>query len=188
MNENSEDAAGIVTLAPGIYHLHISGEGNSGKAIAEIYDLDSQVRSISNLANASSIGPVNGTSNLLTAGFVIEGDSPVQVLIRGIGPTLSGYGVIGALNDPSIAVFDSDQNILARNNNWGTPSFVDGAATPAEEETLISTAETVGAFALESSSLDGAVLLTLPPGAYTVQMSGEDNSSGTGLIEIYTIE
>jgi hypothetical protein len=37
-------------------------------------------------------------------------------------------------------------------------------------------------------SNDSSVLVTLAPGAYTAQLSGANNSSGTGLVEIYAVK
>ena len=43
----------------------------------------------------------------------------------------------------------------------------------------------VGAVGLPSGSSDAAVLVWLPPGAYTVTVSGVGNTTGTALVEIY---
>ena len=42
-----------------------------------------------------------------------------------------------------------------------------------------------GAFALNSSSTDSALLVTLPPGIYTAQVSGKNGATGVALIEVY---
>ena len=45
-----------------------------------------------------------------------------------------------------------------------------------------------GAFAWNnSSSNDSAILATLPPGAYTAQVSGASNDTGIALVEVYEV-
>jgi hypothetical protein len=185
----SLDAAAIAVVQPGTYYLQVSGGENSGRALAEIYDLD-PIPSLSNtiLVNESSIGPVAGTSTMLIAGFVIEGNSPETVLIRGIGPGLSQFGVSGVLATPSLSIFDSNQNLIAQNQAWGTPITVSGGLVPATASIIASAASSSGAFALALGSNDSSVLVTLAPGAYTAQLSGANNSSGTGLVEIYAVK
>ena len=185
----SLDAAAIAVLQPGTYYLQVSGGGKSGQALAEIYDLDlNPSLSLSTLVNESSIGPVAGTSNILIAGFVIEGNSPQTVLIRGIGPGLSQFGVSGVLAAPSLSVFDSRQTLIAQNQAWGTPSAISGGQLPATASAISAAASGSGAFPLATGSNDSSVLVTLPPGAYTAQLSGVGSSSGTGLVEIYVVK
>jgi hypothetical protein len=43
----------------------------------------------------------------------------------------------------------------------------------------------VGAFSLATGSADSAMVLTLPPGAYTAEVSGADGGTGIALVEIY---
>jgi hypothetical protein len=45
----------------------------------------------------------------------------------------------------------------------------------------------VGAFALEASSKDAALVVTLPPGNYTAQVTGADNTTGIALVEVYEV-
>ena len=62
------------------------------------------------------------------------------------------------------------------NDNWG------GAAV------LSNAFEQVGAFLLSrATSGDSALLLTLAPGGYTAQLSGVNNATGIGLIEVYEL-
>ncbi len=44
-----------------------------------------------------------------------------------------------------------------------------------------------GAFALASGSRDGAILVTLPAGNYTANVSGVAGTTGTALVEIYVV-
>ncbi|MCX6951220.1 MAG: hypothetical protein NTV51_03410, partial [Verrucomicrobia bacterium] len=112
------------------------------------------------------------------AGLVIVGNAPKTLLIRGVGPTLTVFGVGSVLADPAIAVFAGGTQI-ASNDNWGT-----GTNTAAQ---LVLAAAQSGAFALQAGSRDAALLITLQPGTYTVQVSGVANTEGVALIEVYDL-
>ena len=185
---DSLDAAAVAVLQPGTYYLQVTGGGNSGKALAEIYDLDPiSSQPLATLVNESSIGAVAGTSTILIGGFVIEGNSPQTVLIRGIGPGLSQFGVPGVLAAPSLSVFDGKQTLIAQNQAWGAPISVSGGQLPATASAIAAAASSAGAFTLASGSNDTSVLVTLPPGPYTAQLSGVGGTSGIGLVEIYVV-
>jgi hypothetical protein len=132
------------------------------------------------LGNVSCRAYVSTGSNVAIAGFVVAGQagSAVQVLIRGVGPALSQYGLTGVLAKPVLTLFDAAGNALAANTAWGTnsaPSDVSAAAVAA------------GAFALPAGSADSALVITLSPGNYTAQVSGLGNTTGTALIEVYSV-
>ena len=107
-------------------------------------------------------------SNVLIAGFVISGNTPETVLIRGIGPTLGQFGVTGSLAAPELVLYDSGNNTLQTNSGWG------GGAN------LVQAFASVGAFSLAANSADAAILVTLPPGAYTAEVSGVNGATGVG--------
>jgi hypothetical protein len=118
-----------------------------------------------------------GTGNeTLIAGFTIEG-TVKQVLVRGIGPRLTSFGVAGALADPRIVVFDSAGRTVAENDNWG-------AIGDSDTELVTAATAKVGAFPLPLSR-DAALLRVLPPGAYTVHVSGVGGATGIALLEVY---
>lgn len=128
------------------------------------------------LRNLSTRGQVGTGSNILIAGFVVGGTVPKQVLIRAVGPTLSGFGLTGALADPQLQVFNSSSALVVANNNWG------GAGD------VITASAQVGAFPLASNSLDAVVLASLAPGAYTAQVSGAGGGTGIALVELYDVD
>ncbi len=66
----------------------------------------------------------------------------------------------------------------AANDNWSS-------ATNATE--VSATATRVGAFALTAGSLDATILISLPPGSYTAQVSGANNTTGAALVEVYEV-
>jgi hypothetical protein len=172
---NSADAALLQGLGAGAYTAQLSGVSNTtGVGLAEIYDADSGPTA-AHLSNISARASVGTGSNVLIAGFVISGNTPETVLIRGIGPALGRFGVSGSLAAPELVLYDSGNNTLQTNSGWG------GGAS------LAQAFASVGAFSLAANSADAAILVTLPPGAYTAEVSGVNGSTGVGLAEIYEV-
>jgi hypothetical protein len=174
----SKDAALLTTLKPGAYTAQIadpSGTG-TGVALAEIYDASANPNAdYQRLVNISSRGRVTPDDGVLIGGFVVTGNSPKTLLIRGIGPALSAFGIAGALADPALTIYQ-DSKAIATNEGWANNAAITTAAIQ------------TGAFTLASGSKDAAVLITLNPGAYTAQIKSAKNaSSGVALIEIYEV-
>jgi hypothetical protein len=148
----------------------------TGVALTEIYDTDTTPAA--RLINVSARMNVTTGEGTLIAGFIIAGDVPKTVLIRGIGPTLTQFDVTGVLADPQISVY-ANSTLIDSNDNWGT-----GTSSTAE---VIAASVQVGAFALPIGSKDAALLLTLQPGAYTVVVTGVANTTGIALVEVYDV-
>ncbi len=115
-------------------------------------------------------------SNVLTRGVRHRrGSGTETLLIRGIGPGLTQFGVAGALATPQVTVFDSSGNVVGTNTGWGGDASIAAASSQ------------VGAFALAAGSADSALLLTVSAGNYTAQVAGTNGSTGIALIEVYEI-
>jgi sugar lactone lactonase YvrE len=171
----SPDTAILTPLGAGSYTAILSGRNSStGVGLAEIYDADAGP-SPSRLINLSARASVGSGGGLVIGGFVISGTTPETVLIRGIGPTLGQFGVTGALAAPQLALYDTNNDVLATNSGWGGTTALSQVFTQ------------VNAFALPASSADAAILVTLPPGAYTAELTGLNGSSGVALVEIYEV-
>ena len=186
----SADSALYQSLPVGAYSSEVSGVGGStGVALDEIYDADTGTTTpAAQLANISSRASVGTGSNVLEAGFVIVGNTSMTVLVRGIGPGLAAYGLSGLLATPQLTLFDSSNNPVATNTGWGNAS-VTGSSTVGATVTgaTASIFTSVGAFALTSGSTDCAMVVTLPPGIYTAELSGVNSTSGVGMVEIYQV-
>ena len=174
------DAALFNVSAPsGSYSLQITGKNNtSGIALAEIYDATPSTMftaATPRLVNVSARTQVGTGDNILIAGFVVGGSTPVRVLIRAVGPTLGSFGVGGTLADPKLEIY-SGPTKSAENDNWaGTAELKSAFAA-------------VAAFAFSSdTSRDAAVVVTLPPGSYTAQISGVGSTTGVALVEVYEL-
>ena len=185
----SRDAAALVTLAPGAYTVHVLGSGGgAGVALAEIYDAGYNARSDAERAiNISARGFVDASDGALISGFVVTGNAPKLVLVRGIGPTLSAFGVTGALADPGLKIFNARGELVAQNDNWSVPSSVSATQVSATSTLIADANGHAGAFALPAGSKDAAVLLMLATGAYTAQVFGVSGTTGSALVEIYEV-
>jgi hypothetical protein len=174
----SKDAALLATVAAGSCTARVTtgATGASGIALAEVYDRDAP-GAASRLINLSTRGFVGTGAQALVPGFVIEGTEAKRLLIRVVGPGLVPFGIAGALLDPQLRIIPLGQTFtVASNDNW------DGSAA-----TTLVFAQ-AGAFALPAASKDAAVVVRLPPGGYTVVVSGVGNTTGTALVEIYDLD
>ncbi len=163
-------------LPSGSYSIQILGKGNTtGVALAEIYDAtppSSYTRTTPRLVNVSARTHVGTGDNILIAGFVVGGTTAVRVLVRAVGPTLGAFGVSGTLVDPRLEILRGT-TAVASNDNWlATDAAVFGP---------------VGAFPLNANSRDAAVVTTLAPDSYTVQISGVGGTTGVALVEVYEL-
>ncbi len=117
---------------------------------------------------------------MLIAGFVIGGTTAKTVLIRGSGPALSAFGVAGTLPDPQLQLFQS--------NSDGTSTLLHSDTGWGGDPQIATIAASVGAFSWGTSATpDSAILITLPPGAYTAEISGASGDTGVALVEIYDV-
>ena len=130
------------------------------------------------LANISTRALVGGGDNVLIGGFIIQGDSPVTVVLRAVAFSLTAQGVPGALHDPILTVYDSNSRQVAQNDDWFTSD----------------NAELIGSYHLDPpNSIESALYLTLQPGAYTAileSFSSADQPAETGvaLFELYDLQ
>jgi hypothetical protein len=174
----SKDAALIAVLGRGVHTMSLARPGTgTGVAMEEVYDLDANVAG--RLINVSARMQVGSGDSTLIAGFVISGNAPKTVLLRGAGPSLAAFGVTGELSDPQIALYSATGAIIAANDNWGS--------TGASAELSKSFAQ-VGAFSFPVGSKDAAMVVTLQPGAYSLQVSGVAGTVGIALAEIYEVQ
>lgn len=190
LTAGSADCAMDAILPSGTYTTVVTGSGgSSGVALAELYDADTGTPS-SRLVNLSARALVEPGANILIAGFSISGGSSETVLIRGIGPGLTPFGVNGVLTQPVLTLYDtaSTPAVIATNIGWGTPpttgnSTVQASVQPATTAVF----NQVYAFGLPTGSADCAMVVTLPPGTYTAQVSGANATSGVALVEVYEV-
>jgi hypothetical protein len=172
--DDSRDSAVLEEFTPRSYTMSVSGDG-TGLGMAEIYDGDSPMQGSGRLINFSARAHAGPGSGVLIVGFVISGNTPLQVLIRAVGPSLSDHGITSTLADPHLAVYRGNV-LLQQNDDW------------AGADALKSAFARSGAFAFRNTdSKDAAMVATLTPGAYTAIVSGVDGSHGIALAEVYEL-
>ena len=156
--------------------------GTTGTVLVEAYDADTPGTATASFSSLSTRGFVGTGDSILIGGIVVTGNAPKTYLIRGVGPALGPFGVAGFLADPSVNVYATDPTgasyVLASNDNWG--QAFNASQIPAA-------AQTVYAFSLPAGSKDSTLLITLNPGAYTVQVSGVGSTTGIALVEVYQL-
>jgi kumamolisin len=161
------------------YSVNVVGKsGDSGTTLAEVYDDNTDYTPASPRLINLSCRQLLPTGGSLTAGFTIGGTTSKTVLIRAMGPALRNFGLSPAMADPQLVVraMGSDTPVAA-NAGW------------AGDSTLNAANQAVSAFAPASpTSPDSEVVLTLAPGAYTVQASSVSGGSGLVQVEIFEVQ
>ena len=105
-------------------------------------------------------------------GFIITGSYPKYVLIRAIGPSLTGFGVPGALADPVLELHGPGTFATVTNNNW----------RDSQQPELIQATGLA-----PTNNLESAILAYLSSGTYTAIVRGVGNTSGVALVEVYDL-
>jgi hypothetical protein len=123
------------------------------------------------LLNISTRAQVLTGDDAAIGGFIIYGTDPKQVIIRAIGPSLTGAGVSRALQDPTLELHDSTGAIIATNDNWEESQRPEITATGLAPH----------------DPRESAILKTLQPGAYTAVMRGANDTTGVALVEVYDL-
>jgi hypothetical protein len=168
---NDLEAAIIQTLNPGSYTVILRGMGmTTGVGLVEVYDLNQGVDA--KLANLSTRALVDTADSIVIAGFVLGNNHGLdRVVLRGIGPSLTALGVPNALANPMLELRDTNGSILRTNNDW--------------QDDPAQAAELTGAGLAPTNNLESGIAATLPPGMYTALLSGLNNGTGVGLVEVY---
>jgi hypothetical protein len=172
---NSFESAIIWTLTPGQnYTAVVRGTDNStGIGLVEAYDLDQAAAS--KLGNISTRGFVDVGDNVMIAGLIAgpSNGTNLKVLVRALGPTLTDFGVPGALVDPTLELVNSSGTVIRANNDWQDDSQ--------------QSAEIQAAGLAPTHMKEAALVETVPPGQYTAVVRGSDSGTGVGLVEAYNI-
>jgi hypothetical protein len=125
------------------------------------------------LRNISARGLVGTGDDILIGGFIVGGNALANnaVVLRAIGPSLSQASVKNPLADPTLELHNSGGTLIASNDNWQDTQkdkiMVTGLAPTDPNESAISA--------------------TLPAGNYTAVVRGAGDTTGTALVEVYSI-
>ena len=112
--------------------------------------------------------------NALIGGFIVTGTQPKRVIVRAIGPSLTPFGVVGAIPDPVLELRNSSGALIAFNDDWQTDQQ----------------AEIIGTGLPPSHIRESAIVTTLPANnsAYTAIVRGYNNATGIGVVEAYDLD
>jgi hypothetical protein len=174
------NATGLISGTPtvsGAFVAQINANNAAGSAQADlIISIDPVFGAIpgppSNLLNISTRLNVQTGDNVLIGGFIVTGTDPKEVLIRGIGPSLTAFGISGALADPVLELHKMDGTTIGTNDNWKATQQAAIAATGLAP----------------TDDLESAIIATLDPGVYTAILSGKNGGNGVGLVETYDLD
>ncbi|QJR13384.1 hypothetical protein [Usitatibacter palustris] len=169
------EPAVMMTLAPGAYTAIVQASGGvgTGVGLVGVFEVDHPEVP---LINISTRGQVLTGNDVMIAGFIIQGTGTQSVVVTVAGPSLVNAGIPNPLSNPMITIVRaSDGAVIASNDNWQTQTNPGDVA-------LIQNA----GFA-PASTLEPAVFLTLPPGAYTAVVQGVGNVTGVGLVGVFRV-
>ena len=169
---SSLDSAILTTLGAKNYSA-VGGGKSAGMSMAEIYDADTAVSPAGKLVKVFARAPVGTGSAVLVAGFAINGNTTLHLLIRAVGgPSL--LGLTGLLANPQLSIYHGS-TLVKHNDNWGGTS------------SLLALFTKVGATTLSLLSQDAAVDVTLSAGTYTAVVSGVNSTTGIAQAEFYVV-
>ncbi len=162
----------------------ISSFAEDGAGELYIIDYDGDIFRIGSAdsvaGNLSTRARIGAVSDVAIAGFVLEGEGSIDLLIRGVGPGLSEFQVTDPLDDPRFEVFENvapgGSQLLLSNDDWE-----DGGAGSTVRAAEIIT----GAFNLASGSADAAAVASFGAGSYTEVLRAGSGENGIGLVEVY---
>ncbi|MCB1788545.1 MAG: hypothetical protein KDJ33_19990 [Gammaproteobacteria bacterium] len=165
---DARESALRIRLEPGTYTVHLDGKpGDTGIGITAI-DNDLQMPSTAMQVSISGRALVGTGERIAIGGFIVEGDTPVRVLIRGLGPSLGDAGVSIPLADPLLKLH-AHSRVIAINDDWRSAPNADEIAALADPPL---------------DDKEAAILAVLNPGTYTVFLRGADGGTGVGIVAI----
>lgn len=130
------------------------------------------------IANVSDRGFAGTGDNAKITGFVVDGTAPRSVVVRVLGPSLTRLGVPGALANPRMEIYRGAEKV-AENDDWETGNL---------NRPYIAVVPPPSPFHLvPGDRREPALELSLPPGAYTVVVTGVGGTSGVVLTEVHTL-
>ena len=170
---DDRESALIATLNPGTYTAVMHGKNSAtGIGLVEIYDLgnpNAVTGKQASIGNISTRGFVQTGDNVMIGGFFITG-AQTNVIVRAIGPELTGRGVPGALQDTILELHDAN-GLVASNDDWRSTQ---------EAEVIASTVP-------PNDNRESAIVASLNPGGYTAIVRGKAGTTGVALVEVYAL-
>jgi pectin methylesterase-like acyl-CoA thioesterase len=170
MPADDREAATILTFLPGHYTAVVgASDGSTGTALVEMYDVDPVADS--QFGNISTLGFVGTGNDALIGGFVVGGPGAARIVVRAVGPSLASSGVQNAIDDPTLALHDSNGNVTT-NDDWHTAA----------------SGEPIPVALQPRDPRESAMQMNLAPGNYTAIVRGKGNATGVALVEAYNLQ
>jgi hypothetical protein len=170
--QDPKESGIMATLQPNAYTAILAGKNQTeGVGLIEIYDVTQGADS--ELANISTRGFVLTDNNVMIGGFILGGTYNTGMVVRGIGPSLAQFGLNPVLADPTLELHDSNGATLISNDNW--------------QDDTAAAAQLVALGLAPQNVKESALVLSLPPGAFTAILAGKNAGTGIGLVEIYNV-
>jgi hypothetical protein len=119
-------------------------------------------------ANLSVRGFVGAGDQVLIQGISVNGTEPIRALITAKGPSLTAFGVTGALANPRLGLYDSAGREIASSDDIGP---------------IAAGSELASIPGVPRNNLESALIVVLPPGNYTAMVSSP-TGTGIALLEV----
>ncbi len=184
-------AGPVSVVGPGQLSVRVTAAGGATSGFRDVFvrtgetvvaglQLVKVVGASNRLINLSTRGLVQ-TGGALAPGFVLSGTGTKQLLVRGVGPGLSPFGVRTALGDPRLDLFRGGVSAaLISNDDWPGSAAMTAAFAAA------------GAFPFSVGARDAALqagLANTNLGNYSVRLTpAVTGGGGVALAEVYDSE
>ena len=122
--------------------------------------------------NISTRLGVGAGDDAMIAGFIITGNHSKPVLVRVLGPSSSTLGLTGLLLDPVLELCGANGGLLFQNDDWKGEQRSQIEATPLQP----------------ADDREAVIIASLPPAAYTAVLTGKNQTTGIGLLEVYDLD
>jgi len=160
----------------GSANITVTATDSNGATASQSFDVTVTSTPV-HAANISTRLQIGSGDDALIGGFIVLGDAPKRLMIRAIGPSLSGVGVTNALSNPTLELHDGTGALIASNDNWqyapNKRDIVSSGLAPTDPN-------------------ESAILTTLSAAssgsAYTAVMRSVGGTSGVGLVEVYDLD
>jgi hypothetical protein len=167
-----------VRQSPGIYGGPLSGAPHILPEFAGSGTVS--VGPPSTLGNISTRAFVQTGDNVVIGGFIVQGTEPKRVIIRGIGPELTQYGVPNVLTNPTLELHDGTGALIASNDTW-LHTIIGGIIRANQLFDILDSGYA------PTDPRESAIIADLPAGNYTAIVRGVNNTTGVALVEVYDL-
>lgn len=173
INDSPKESAMFVDIEPGLNSIVTSGsENDSGTGLTEVFFRGSHEQA-QRFSNVSARG-LSQPGNPLVLGLTIEGDQPLPIMVRVLGPALQQFGLQNYNESPRLEVYSGSVQVGEFDKDSKRPTFDPGS---------------IGASSLFENTPENVIVnLWLEPGVYTFVAPTVGSSPGLTQIEVFLID